>query len=388
MKRTVKPIRQVAKQSLWTGPYRNIYDSSGVSQSMLGKFLVCPERFRLAYVEGLRDEKEYSEATEYGNMWHVCEEYHRAKKDYRKPLKDYADKLALEHPTHAEKIVHWYHTCGTQWMCYLEYEKKLAAKKGVPRTPLFQEQVFDVDILLPSGRIVRFRGKYDSVDWHGPLTKSVRQGGLYIQENKGKGSIDEDGIRSTLDNDLQNMAYLTALQCQLDKVNTVIMAGSKAQWMSSKDVHGIVYNVIRRPFSDWRGKGNIRKRKGETDKSFYGRLRDLIRADMSNYFISWKQPISASKIASFNKRTLYPILERVCDWWDSIKSNPFDPWNLYFDELDGVGTQGKPNPHHWQMPYGIFNGLADGRRGDFFEWLAKGSKFNLEQRTLFSELQE
>ncbi len=381
-----KPVKQQKRESLWHGPYNDGTNLSGVTQSMLGKFLICRERFRLSYVEGVREEQEFNPSSEYGNMWHVCEEYHRQNKDYRKPLKEYADKLCLVHSTHADKIIHWYHTCGTQWLCYLEHEKKQSMKKAVPRIPIYQEEVFDVQYkIYGTGPEVRLRGKFDSVDWHGKLTKTYRKGGLYIQENKSKGDIDIQGIQSTLDQDLQNMFYCAAL---LTHLQNKVFKHTNNQVLLAKDLAGVVYNVIRRPFSDWRGTGNIKRKVKESEKDFYNRLRDLIRKEPHHYFISWKQPISLSKIKRFNQRTLDPLLFQLCKWWDSIKDNPFNPWQTLVSTTKINTLMVVANPLHWQMPYGVFNGLADGRRGDFFELLTKGSDYNLEPRTLFSELLE
>ena len=53
--------------------------------------------------------------------------------------------------------------------------------------------------------------------------------------------------------------------------------------------------------------------------------------------------------------------------------DPFDPWK---------------SPYHFRRPFGIYDGLAAGRRGDFFNLLTSGSHTGLRQRsTAFPELE-
>ena len=68
---------------------------------------------------------------------------------------------------------------------------------------MLQEQVCDVPYNLPSGRVVRLRGKFDSVD--------LIDGGIYLQENKTKGDIDKIQVERQLSFDLQTLMYSVAL---------------------------------------------------------------------------------------------------------------------------------------------------------------------------------
>ena len=61
------------RKPLWSGPMDQ-GPQGGISQSLLGKFLSCRERFRLLVVEGLTDADSFSPRMEYGNLWHCCEE--------------------------------------------------------------------------------------------------------------------------------------------------------------------------------------------------------------------------------------------------------------------------------------------------------------------------
>jgi hypothetical protein len=72
------------------------------------------------------------------------------------------------------------------------------------------------------------------------------------------------------------------------------------------------------------------------------------------------------------------MIESVVVWWESIKSDPFNPW---------VDEQGKPNPHHFQTPFGIYDPMTLGV-GDYFDYVTSGFKLGLEQiETCFPELQ-
>lgn len=376
-----KPVtkKPVQKKSLWTGP-QDPGPHGGVSQSMLGKFLIDPERFRLAYVEGLREPPEYSPSVEYGNMWHICEEHYRRGASVVKPLKDYVARLLKTYPESGDKIHHWYRTCQTQWGCFVVLQQQQKRKVVLQRTPVFQEEVFDVRLDVPGIREpVRVRGKYDSVDYHGKVGK----GGLYIQENKLKGDVDEQGIQSTIHLDLQSGTYVCALMAMLGQQSVKV---GKTR-LEMKDVAGVVYNVVRRPFADWRGRNNIKQKKGETDTQFQKRLSNLIYKEKDYYFFNYKVQFTPARIADFRKRILDPVLRRLVTWWSSIQGDPFNPWTMSCD-MGGTKIDYGPNPHHYQMPFGIFNGLADGRRGEFFEFITTGSTYSLEPRTLFSELKE
>jgi hypothetical protein len=158
--------RQVRRsEPLWKGP-----EVDGITQSLLGRFLVCRERFRLLVVEGLKQADTFNHRLGYGEMWHVCEESHAAQmvggpaqvKPWDVALQEYCKKQCEKYPLQQEQIQHWYEVCRLQFPIYVEYWRK--HRDTVKRIPLAQEEVFDVPYRLPSGRIVRLRGKFDGVD--------------------------------------------------------------------------------------------------------------------------------------------------------------------------------------------------------------------------------
>ena len=341
----------MVKNCLWKGP-----QIDGVTQSLLGSFLVCRERFRIKVVEGLRSVDRFNHALEYGNMFHLCEEVFWSSGNplvglgnapWRKALLRYCQELAKKYPLQNEEVSKWYHVCLVQFPIYVDYWKRKDKRK---KRSIEQEEVFRVPYELPSGRIVELRGKRDAVYEIGR--------GTWLGEHKTKGQIDEQKLQNDLTFDLQTMFYLTAMTEEKD-------------W--DKSVKGVVYNVIRRPLSG--GRGSIRqgkptksKPKGESDESYYNRLVEVIRDDPGYFFMRWDVKVTAADIEAFKGEFLEPILEQLWDWWE------------------GVGLRTDSN--HYRQPYGVYNPIALGLTTDVDEYLRTGSKVGLEKATtLFGELE-
>ena len=68
----------------WKGP-----TVDGVTQSLLGVYYVCTERFRLLTIDGLRPVRKFDPTIEFGQMFHLCEELYKGGKDWREPLGSY-----------------------------------------------------------------------------------------------------------------------------------------------------------------------------------------------------------------------------------------------------------------------------------------------------------
>jgi hypothetical protein len=107
-----------SKVPLWKGPTED-----GVTFSLLSRFLVCRERFRITVIEGLKPAKTFNHRVEYGNLWHVMEEAlarQVSKGDATyvtdtgialTALKSYCSKLCQAHVHQAAEIEHWYNVC-------------------------------------------------------------------------------------------------------------------------------------------------------------------------------------------------------------------------------------------------------------------------------------
>lgn len=353
------PIQKVSpSRPVWKGPQED-----GITQSLLSRFLVCKERFRLLVVEGLRPAPTFSHRMEYGQMWHVCEEALANNQRFLDPLIQYCRSLCERHKTQQEQIQHWYEVCKVQFPLYVDYWAKHPDVQD--RKPQLQEEVFDVPYPLPSGRVVRLRGKWDSVD----LIGKKRECSVYLQENKTKGDIVEEQLKRQLSFDLQTLMYLVALQDHMKRIEYL------------GPLRGVRYNIVRRPLSG--GKGSIRQLQstksnpaGESKAEFYGRLLGVLSEEPAYWFMRWKVEISPQDLERFKLQFLNPCLEHLCDWWEWVATHLDDPFD------------GGANCTHWRTPYGIWNPLLEGGSTELDEFLDSGSELGLERAaSLFGELQ-
>lgn len=356
---------------LWRGPSAE-GPNGGVTQSMLSAFLVCRERFRLKYVLGWRVSEGFSKTLEYGQFWHACEEAHAKGIEWRTALDAYAETLLAKYPMQRQEVEKWWSVCAVQFPIYAEYWSK--HQDVVERTPLMQEQVFDVPYRLPSGRTVRLRGKWDG----GDIVGKGKAAGIFIQENKTKGDVDEEQLRRQLTFDLQNGVYLAALN-QDTGIEKIEDAKKKYP------IKGVRYNVIRRPLSG--GKGSIKQKEAtknhpaETASEYYLRLQQYFIEEPEYWFMRWNAEISPQEVKAFETRCLIPLLEQLCDWYAhiSIAKDPF--LETRRSEASGRGV-------HWQHPFGVYNSMNEGRESDFDAYLQTGNSAGLVRREkLFEELQ-
>jgi hypothetical protein len=346
-------LTSLAKQSkkprvgpLWKGPESDDPVNGGITFSNLSRFLCCRERFRVLMVEGLKPKDEFKATIEYGQMWHACEEALAGKKPWEAALKEYCTKLALKYPMSRADIDHWGGMCLKQFPLYV---KHWAAHPDVKdRTPLMQEEVFNVRYTLPSGRVVRLRGKFDSVD----LIGKGKEAGVYIQENKTKSQIDDRKIKRQLSFDLQTMIYIVALSTKHGEMG----------WAAKGPISGVRYNVVRR--SSHKSVESFEKKITE----------DMADGRVSEWFARWKVEITPADVKKFRRECFDNNLEQLCDWWEWISSEAGlkDPF---------------ANSIHWRHPFGVYNVLDEGGSSDLDEYLETGSVLGLKRvDELFPEL--
>lgn len=345
-------------EPLWKGPTDD-GPLGGITQSALSLFCVCRERFRLVMMEGLKEHDTFSHRLEFGQMWHTCEEYQSQGQAWEGALQSYCKDLCKQYPLQQEQIVHWKNICQLQFPVYVDFWEKHPDEKQ--RRPLLQEQVFDVPYSLPSGRVVRLRGKWDGVD----LIGRGKAAGVYLKENKTKGDINEEQLKKQLQFDLQTMFYFVALAADCNDPKYV-----------SERLAGVRYNVVRRPLAG--GRNSIRQKKTETITEFYDRLAVLIRGEPEFFFMRWRVEVTVEDRQRFCREFLDPILEQLCDWYEFILTSPTDSW--YTADARGC-------PAHWRTPYGLWNPMADGGSTEWDEYLATGSTLGLRRvDSLFGEL--
>jgi hypothetical protein len=377
---------------LWDGPCSDT-PNGGITFSLLSRFLVCRERFRLLVVEGLKSNEGFNHRLEYGNMLHLCEEtYLGGAKDWQSELSKYAIFLVKSYPLQTNEIEKWYNVCKVQFPIYVEYWSK--HKDTINGTPLLQEYTFKVPYKLNDRRTVFLRGKWDSVDLVSPGKKQKPH--IILQENKTKGDVDEQQLKRQLSYDLQVMLYLVALDWQTK--NPLIGGSHMEVFIGRPQVKGVRYNVIRRPLSG--GKGSIVKHKptksnpeGETFDEYYERLRVIISEAPQEYFFRWNVEITPDDIEKFKLECLDPILHQLCDWWE---------WVSFIHERGGsvwdndVSFGARPDQDdcgihnsaiHWRHPYGCYNPLLEGMNTEMDNYLADGSTVGLQTiDKLFGEL--
>ena len=353
-----RAIRNVKPQSksVWLGPY-----ADGVTFSMLSRFLTCRYRFKVAMIDGWQRIPEFNHRIEYGNMWHLCEEYYgMGNHDWEKPLLEYTRSLVKKYPESMEQIDHWYRVCKLQFPYYVKYWER--DEKN--RKPVCTEKVFNVKYALDngSGRIVMLRGKMDQIFSEDTF--------LWLQENKTKSEIDLVALERQMKLDMQTMLYLTVLSLN--------HRGWFDKAVSGKGVAGVIYNVIRRPLSG--GKGTIRRKAAtknhpeESKEEFYKRVAEYIKEEPSEYFARMSVSVSKRDIAEFRENCLDPILEHLCDWWDYVDPNNEHSRPVY-------------NSVNWIHPYGIMNPLDNGYTTELDEYILNGNTVGLERvEKLFQEL--
>lgn len=406
------------REPLWKGP-----TVDGISFSLLTDFLECRERFRLQVVEGLAEIEPFPEAMEYGSMFHAAEEAHRNRCPWIPAVKHYCLGLKSKYPEAAEAIEKWQQVCMVQFPLYLA--RWSTDRMEQERVPVCNEVKFRVPYTLPSGRTIVLRGKIDGVlidlacrfdtdgDGNCQHHKNGCPLGLFVNENKTKGRVDEDALLATLFGDLQTEIYQLVLRLAYEKSNGTFLDFGDGQEFAIPttgldyvpEPAGVWYNVIRRPLGEFQ-KNSIKKKQSESVAQFYKRLADVIKENPDFFFMRWKTLISTEDMSTFCQHTLDPILEQLMDWWEYISVSPFDPWTPRIDfirkELDGTVTTEKAILHsfspeydnikgqnhiHWQSPWGVYNSLATGTRGSYFNYLTTGKRSNLTRiDSLFPEL--
>ena len=328
------------KNPLWKGPRVD-----GITFSMISRWLYCRHRFKLQYIDGYKAQDAYSHRMEFGNLWHICEQY---LEDWREKLAESATELAKQYPQNREKIGESYSIIKRMFPIYLNRYKGTKTKR------LDSERIFEVGWMTSRGQnSILLRGKLDGVD--------EERTGLVVQENKTRSEIDSAATQSQLCCDLQSMMY-------------VIAAGAVYERKVSK----VRYNCVLRPLSG--GKFSVKQHKGrktkkgivgaETEEQFYNRLGRIIQENQDHFFARFDVVVSEADLKRFTDLCLDPILDQICLWYDAIVEGEYEK---------GI---------HFLYPYGVFNPTLEGYGSDLDGYLSTGSVAGLQRvKKLFTELE-
>lgn len=354
----------------WKGPIEE-----GISQSLIQNYICFKERFRLRTIMGLKREDTFNPPMEFGNMWHICEEFFPD--DFEKPLARYATKLCKRFPTKQADINKWFRICKIHFPLYVEYYKS----EDKNRKYIFREQKVKVKFELPSGRVVTLRGMIDG--------GFIQDKAIWVQENKARGEMDEEKTIKQLSMDLQTLTYRVMFE---EAREQKIIKMSPA--MRKLPIAGVMYNVIRRPLSG--GKGTIRQKKGsknvkpETLEEYFVRLENALRENQDSYFARWDVPVHKAELEQFKNHVLIPVLENICDdyeWWQHCYNKDVSP----YDTKNRLKNFPQHVPRHFIMPFGVHNSLVDSRnKGSAYDdYILTGSTAELKyDPQMFPELEE
>ncbi len=356
----------------WTGPCGEGLNG-GVTQSMIGRYLCCKERFRILVIEGLKPHPRFNAPMDFGSMWHSCEEGLASgpwdSHQWEAKLEECVNRMMAQYPRDVENILHWTSITQELFPVYIEYWADHPDMQN--RTHLLAEQIFDVPYTLPSGRTVRLRGKWDAAD----LVEDTQNAGIWLQEDKTKSSIDRAKIKRQLTFDLQTGLYLVALEEKREEVRQMV-SGVLGGVLANKGiipVRGVRYNVVRR---------SAHKSTASMLKKVY---EDVGEGRSGEWFDRFNVYVSPQDTKRFKQECLDPVLENLCDdysWWVDAKRQGVSPFD---------STAREPNhfPRHFRFPYGIYSSLTEGGFGDVDAYLEDGSEVGLERVTdLFPELKQ
>lgn len=347
------PARKTPAGPVWKGPAGE-GPNGGVTQSMLGRYLSCKERFRIGTVEGLKPVEGFNPRMEFGNMWHVCEENFAVGtgRVWANKLGEYVADLAKKYPLQQDQVQHWRDMTLEMFPRYVEYWKDHPDVRN--RKVLVHEEKFDVRLDLPSGRFVRLRGKWDQVD-----VPKVGRGDLCLQDHKTKSTIDPAKLMRQLTFDLQMMTYAVSLTHGPEEYH---------------DLRRGRYNLIRRPAHK-----TIDSAMKKMDEDFRNNRRD-------EWFCRLEFPITPADVARFRRETLDPLLENLLDdyeWWVYCREKDISPF-VYWDR---PALFPHHQPRHFRYPFGVYNPLEESGGTDLDSYMETGSEVGLRRVTdLFPEL--
>lgn len=315
-------------------PIWNLYEH-GLTQGAISTFLDCRHQFWLKYVMGYRN-KAKGGATAFGSAFHDILAHTQHSEPGKKPksldvaVTDYMKSLSTLTPNVQEET-----SCMlAQIKAIIQLYNKRWEEDHATRTWLKREDTFRFNYTVqPEDKYAAFniplRGRWDGV--------FEKKKNIVLHETKTKGRIDEEGIAKSLPFDTQTMLYCLAIQRQLKLKPS-----------------GTCYDVIRNP--------QLKLKQNESTLDFVDRIASDIESRPDWYFIRFDVAITEQELKHWEQRFLLPVLCEIVRWWESIKTDPLNPWKSHLHYM-------RPGAF-WSM-YG---------RSDMFEALTSGETFSLERR--------
>lgn len=272
---------------LWKGPYED-----GITQSLLNKYRQCPYRFYLYSILGLQDAKELHMNLIWGDIFHKGLELLIASKDINGSIAGMLEYAEARYPQRPSSY-------DTSTKLLLR-KFRLSNYDGVWQT----EVKFEHPVKLPSGRVVKVRGKMDGYQIHNPTYGKV------LGEHKCKGYIDPVRTRKELKQDLQVNIY-----CYLHDIEWInydlILIPEAQKYAPARNFDETPATHIERLFTGPCGSYNGMYPINANSHNWVANLPPLFypREEQEQYWNS----------------TVYPYMEQLCDWWEHVTSPSFDP---------------------------------------------------------------
>ena len=255
-------------------------------------FLQCPFSFYIYTRLGLEEERELEPNLMWGDAFHVGLEHLIPTGDVNNAVKEAVAYLKKEYPQAPPSFSH-----SIRRMLWL-----YSSPPGKWET----EQVFN-EVVDVYGKAVRLKGKKDGIGEH-------EEYGPCLIEHKCKGYIDPILCGEEIKEDLQCNIYM-----KMSGVETVIYDLLKIpvtqKYGPDKKYDETVEEYVRRlycgPISSYNGKYPINSNKGEWIHQGVYRIYEDEQEDYWN-------------------RTVLPILDRICEWWEHVTQPGFDHENPKF----------------------------------------------------------
>jgi hypothetical protein len=291
----------------WAGPYK-----SGITQSMIGKYLQDPFCFVLYYGLGLEEQTVLNQNLLWGNMFHKGLEHVLPEPERVTSLPEIKRARLLDVLAEEERR---YLNIDATTLHSVRLMLDLYPDKYKTNYSIATEQEFAVDHRTKN-HLIKLKGKMDGVGTrvssHLTDTNYLHDAATIMIEHKSKESYDRHLFRSEIHLDLQLNIYLYALN-------------------QSVSCDTVVYDNIKIPELQWNCPA---RQAGERNKAYIERL--YLKHHYGDYPVSQKSFLwvdqyifkhSMEKIQLMFAETINPIIDAICYMYEYTLSDSFDPMN-------------------------------------------------------------